>query len=97
MRRSDSRLSHHFHTVSERLCRGLLVTSARLHTDTINMTREILASVLGVPRTVVTGVVGELQQADAIRARHGPIDILHRRRLELSACPCDVGAADTSC
>ncbi len=85
---------HHFHTVSERLCRWLLTTSARLRTDTIDMTHETLASVLGVPRTVVTGAVGELQQADAIRARHGRIDILHRRRLEMSACPCYAGGRD---
>jgi CRP-like cAMP-binding protein len=90
----QSAVCHHFHTVSERLCRWLLTTSARLKADTIEMTHESLASVLGIPRTVVTRAIGELQQADAIRGRHGRIDILHRRRLEMSACACYVAAGD---
>jgi CRP-like cAMP-binding protein len=90
----QSAVCHHFHTVSERLCRWLLATRARLHTDTIEMTHESLAAVLGIPRTVVTRAVGELQHADAIRARHGRIEILHRRRLEMSACPCYLAPDD---
>jgi len=90
----QSAVCHHFHTVSERLCRWLLTISDRLHTDTIHMTHERLALVLGVPRTGITGAIGEIQQAEVVTCRHGQIEIRHRRRLELSACPCYAAVRD---
>jgi CRP-like cAMP-binding protein len=85
---SQTAACHHFHTVFQRVCRWLLTTSDRLQTDTLCLTQETLASVLGVPRTSITSVLGELQQADTIRCRTRAITILQRRRLELSSCAC---------
>ncbi len=84
----QSTVCHHFHPLSERLCRWLLSASDRVHSDTLALTHENLAQVLGVPRTAVSMAAGDLQRAEAIRCRRGSIVIVNRRRLEVSACSC---------
>jgi CRP-like cAMP-binding protein len=85
---AQSVVCHRFHRLLERLCRWLLVATDRLQTDHLLLTQEVLAQVLGSQRTAVTTVAVALQDAAAIRCRHGRITILNRRRLELSACEC---------
>jgi CRP-like cAMP-binding protein len=79
---------HRFHRTLERLCRWLITTSDRLHTDLFRLTHEELGNLLGVPRTGITNAALALQDAGAIHCRHGRITLLNRRRLELSACEC---------
>jgi CRP-like cAMP-binding protein len=85
---SQAVVCHRFHRLLERLCRWLLTATDRLHTDRLALTHEELAHALGSPRTVVTTAAVALQDAGAIKYRHGRITILNRRRLELSACEC---------
>lgn len=84
----QSTVCHHFHPLSERLCRWLLAASDRVHSATLALTQESLAQVLGVPRTAVSAAAVDLQRADAIRCRRGSIELVNRRRLEVSACSC---------
>jgi CRP-like cAMP-binding protein len=77
-----------FHTVLQRLCRWLVVASDRTKSDVIEMTQDNLAQVLGVARPVVTKAALELQDAGAIRCRHGRIAIVSRSMLRRSACEC---------
>ena len=85
---SQSAVCHHFHTVSQRLCRWLLMAHDCIDTDTVDLTQEFLSHMLGVPRTTVSAAAVELQDAAVIRYRRGRITILNRKRLEASACEC---------
>jgi CRP-like cAMP-binding protein len=79
---------HRFHPARQRLARWLLSASDRTRSLKIEMTQERLADALGLQRTGVTAASVALQDAGAIKARHGRITIVDRRRLELSACEC---------
>jgi CRP-like cAMP-binding protein len=76
------------HSVEARFCRWLLTCHDRISTDTIALTQEFLADMLGVQRTTVTAVARGLQQKGAIRYRRGVVDIVDRGGLEALACEC---------
>ena len=79
---------HRFHTARQRLARWLLAASDRTQTARIELTQERLAQVLGIQRTWVTVASVALQDAGAIKSRHGRITIIDRRRLESLTCEC---------
>jgi CRP-like cAMP-binding protein len=76
------------HSVEARFCRWLLTCHDRISTDTIALTQEFLADMLGVQRTTVTAVARALQEKGAIRYRRGVVDIVDRQVLETLACEC---------
>lgn len=76
------------HAVEARFCRWLLSCRDRIDTDTVSLTQEFLADMLGVQRTTVTAVAGSLQTKGLIRYRRGVVDILDRPGLEAIACEC---------
>jgi CRP-like cAMP-binding protein len=76
------------HSVEARFCRWLLSCRDRIDCDTINLTQEFLADMLGVQRTTVTAVAGALQAKGLIRYRRGVVDILDRPGIEAMACEC---------
>lgn len=76
------------HSVEARFCRWLLSCSDRIDGDTVSLTQEFLADMLGVQRTTVTAVAGSLQAKGLIRYRRGVVDILDRAGLEAGACEC---------
>ena len=76
------------HSVEARFCRWLLTCHDRISTDTIALTQEFLADMLGVQRTTVTAVARALQEKGAIRYRRGVVDIMDRGALEALACEC---------
>ena len=77
-----------YHNVLQRLCRWLLAASDSTGSDALELTHESLAAALGVLRSVLTEAALELQDADAIRCRHGRIVIRNRVLLLRSACEC---------
>jgi CRP-like cAMP-binding protein len=85
---TQSVVCNSFHTVEERLCRWLLVSSDRMQSNTIHLTQEFLGHMLGVPRTSVTTIAGALQKKGLIRYTRGKITILERRGVELTTCEC---------
>jgi CRP-like cAMP-binding protein len=85
---SQSAVCHRFHTSSQRLSRWLLQACDRVDSDSLDMTQELLAHLLGIQRTYVNAAAIELQDADLIRYRHGKITIVNRNRLERAACDC---------
>ncbi|HWQ33915.1 MAG TPA: Crp/Fnr family transcriptional regulator [Blastocatellia bacterium] len=85
---TQSGVCNRFHTIEERLCRWLLILHDQAEHDTISLTQELTASMLGVRRTGVSLVAGRLQSAGLIRYRRGRITILNREGLEASACEC---------
>lgn len=76
------------HAVEARFCRWLLSCHDRLDSNTVSLTQEFLADMLGVQRTTVTAVAGSLQAKGLIRYRRGIVDILDRAGLEAMTCEC---------
>lgn len=76
------------HSVEARFCRWLLSCHDRIDSDTVSLTQEFLADMLGVQRTTVTAVAGALQAKGLIRYRRGVVDILDRAGLEAATCEC---------
>ena len=76
------------HSVEARFCRWLLSCRDRIDTNTVSLTQEFLADMLGVQRTTVTVVARALQASGLIRYRRGVVDILDRAGLEAIACEC---------
>jgi CRP-like cAMP-binding protein len=76
------------HSVEARFCRWLLTCHDRISSNTIALTQEFLADMLGVQRTTVTAVARSLQEKGVIRYRRGVVDIIDRSALETLACEC---------
>ena len=76
------------HSVEARFCRWLLTCHDRISADTIALTQEFLADMLGVQRTTVTAVARSLQEKGVIRYRRGVVDIIDRAGLEQLSCEC---------
>jgi len=76
------------HSIEARFCRWLLQSADRAGGDTINLTQELLAEMLGVRRTSVTEVASKVQAAGAITYSRGVIRILDRDALLRMSCEC---------
>ena len=76
------------HSVEARFCRWLLTCHDRISTDTVALTQEFLADMLGVQRTTVTAVARSLQERGVIRYRRGVVDIVDRQALQAMTCEC---------
>ncbi len=76
------------HSVEQQLCRFLLLTLDRLPSNSITMTQELIANMLGVRREGVTEAAGNLQRAGIIKYSRGHIDVIARSKLEKKACEC---------
>ena len=78
----------HFHLVTPRLARWLLMSADRVPAGGISLTHEFLARMLGVRREGITRAAGELQQRALISYHRGMISVLDRPGLEAAACGC---------
>jgi CRP-like cAMP-binding protein len=85
---SQSSICKRFHSLEEALSNWLLVVRARVNSNTLNLTQELISNALGVPRTGITVAAGSLQRAGLIRYSRGKIVILDPVKLEGKACEC---------
>jgi CRP-like cAMP-binding protein len=76
------------HRIEERFCRWLLQSADRAGSDTLPLTQELLAEMLGVRRTSVTEVAVKIQDHGLITYSRGVIKILDRASLEQMSCEC---------
>lgn len=76
------------HPTELRLARWLLMIHDRIRRDTLEITQEFLATMLGVQRPLVTTTLGTLRRAGIIHGSYGRITILDRAGLEDAACEC---------
>ncbi|MBC2731453.1 Crp/Fnr family transcriptional regulator [Thiobacillus sp.] len=76
------------HSIEQQLCRWLLLSLDRLSSDSLTMTQELIANMLGVRREGVTEAAGNLQRAGLIRYSRGRIEVLDRVGLEKTVCEC---------
>ena len=85
---SQTAVCNRHHSLDQQLCRWLLLSLDRLHSDELAMTQELIANMLGVRREGVTEAAGHLQKAGLIRYQRGHITVLDRAKLEDRACEC---------
>jgi CRP-like cAMP-binding protein len=76
------------HGIEQQLCRWLLMSLDRLDSDSLTMTQDLIANMLGVRREGVTDAAGKLQRAGFIRYSRGHITVLDRPGLEKRVCEC---------
>src|SRR6266851_3294783 len=84
------------HSIEARFCRWLLQSADRAANDTVALTQEFLAEMLGVRRTSVTEVASKVQSAGAITYSRGVIKILDRPALLRMSCECYETLVDQS-
>jgi len=76
------------HSVEERLSRWLLRARELWDGETLPMTQELLARMIGVQRNAVSIVAHALQQAGVLGYSRGQIEILDVNALRATACEC---------
>lgn len=76
------------HSVSQQLCRWLLLSLDRLDSNELSMTQELIANMLGVRREGITEAAGKLQHSGVISYCRGHITVLNRPALEARVCEC---------
>ena len=77
-----------YHPVEARMARWLLTAKDEVRSNTLPLTQEFLAHMLGVQRTTVTLAAQALQAAGLMRYRRGSIELIVIAGLEASACEC---------
>lgn len=76
------------HTVSQRLSRWLLQAAIASRIETLPVTQEFIAQLLGVTRATISKNAGELEDKGCLRYKRGIISIVNRDTLEAQACEC---------
>lgn len=83
------------HEAEARLARWLLMTCDRTDSETMDLTQEFLAQMLGTQRTTVALIAGNLRKSGLIEYTRGRLRILNRAGLQAAACEC-YGVAQSS-
>ena len=76
------------HSVEARLSRWLLRARDLYDSETLPLTQEFLAQMIGVQRNAISIVAHSLQQAGIIRYSRGHIDIINVEGLRETSCEC---------
>ncbi len=76
------------HDLEQRLARWLLMAHDRVGSNTLAITQDFLATMLGTDRPSVTLAEAVLATAGAIEHARGVVKLLDRQRLESCSCEC---------
>lgn len=76
------------HSLEQRCARWLLIAHDAAESDTLPLTHEFLAVMLGVQRPRVSVVLKEMQESRLVRGVRGQITIANRTGLERASCEC---------
>jgi CRP-like cAMP-binding protein len=85
---AQSVLCNRLHPVESRMARWMLSACDRIQTDSLQLTQEFLAQMLGSRRSTVTVAAGNLQREGLIDYTRGRVRIVDRPRLEAKSCEC---------
>jgi len=85
---SQTAVCNRHHSVDQQLCRWMLLSMDRLPSNSLVMTQELIANMLGVRRESVTEAAGKLQKLGVISYQRGHITVLNREKLEQLSCEC---------
>jgi CRP-like cAMP-binding protein len=76
------------HSLKERLARWLLMMRDRSDDDTLPITQNLLAEMLGVQRPTITNAAEELERAGLIERGRQQVTLLDRQGLMKASCEC---------
>ncbi len=76
------------HDIEQRLARWLLMAEDRVDSESLPITHDFLATMLGTNRSSVSLAAGNLQRKKLIRYTPGAVTIINRKKLEDAACEC---------
>jgi len=85
---AQSAVCNRFHTSEQRLARWLLLTAERAETQRFEVTHELLAQMVGAPRSAVSQAASSLRAKGIIDYRRGLLSIRNAGRLHKVACEC---------
>ena len=85
---AQSAVCNRFHTSVQRLARWLLLTAERAETTRFELTHELLAQMVGAPRSAVSQAASTLRDKGIIDYRRGVLTIRNTARLHKVACEC---------
>lgn len=85
---SQTTACNSLHRLEPRLARWLLEVHDRVEGDTLALTQEFIADMLGVRRAGVTQTAQQLQEEGLIRYHRGHVEVLNRPGLEACSCEC---------
>jgi hypothetical protein len=85
---SQTALCNRLHIAEQRLAKWLLMCRDRSDSDTLPITQEFSALMLGSNRVTLTAAAGQLQQQGLIEYKRGRITILDRPGLNAAGCEC---------
>ena len=76
------------HSLKQRLARWLLMMRDRSDSDTLPITQDLLAEMLGVHRPSISNAAQELERAGLIERGRRQVTILDRQGLTKASCEC---------
>jgi len=76
------------HDIQQRLSRWLLMTQDRVDSESLPITHDFLATMLGTDRSSVSLAAAVLQKRKLIEYTRGAVKIVNRNKLQDSACEC---------
>jgi CRP-like cAMP-binding protein len=76
------------HDIDQRLARWLLMCQDRVDSQSLPLTHEFLAQMLGTGRPSVTLAAGALESSGLIENMRGTVRVVNRKSLEQAACEC---------
>ena len=85
---AQSAVCNRFHSSVQRLARWLLLTAERADTLRFELTHELVAQMLGAPRSAVSQSASTLRDRGIIDYRRGVLTIRNPTRLHKVACEC---------
>jgi CRP-like cAMP-binding protein len=85
---SQTSICNLHHSLEQRLCRSLLQGVDRVASNTLPMTQEVLAGLVGARRQGISEAVHKLRARGLIAYERGRITVLDRAGVLASACEC---------
>ena len=85
---AQSAVCNRFHTSVQRLAKWLLLTAERADTNRFELTHELVAQMVGAPRSAVSESASTLREKGIIDYRRGVLTIRNANRLRKIACEC---------
>lgn len=76
------------HEIERRLARWLLLANDRMQSDTLKVTHDLLATVMGVRRASITNALLRFEADSVLKKTRGALQLTNRPALEERACDC---------
>ncbi len=85
---SQTAICNQHHSLEQQLCRWLLMSIDRLHEKRMDITQELIATLLGVWRESISHATNKLESDGLIACARGSITVLNLHKLQARACEC---------